>query len=53
MIDQPDPAAPAAPEEDALVDTSPAAPDRTAVTYGILLTVLAALAAYFVARAIR
>jgi hypothetical protein len=33
--------------EPELVDTTPAAPDRTAITYGILFVVLAALLAYF------
>ncbi len=51
MTDTPAPEAPA-PEAD-VIDTSPAAPERTAVTYGILLIVLAALLAYFVLHAVR
>ena len=33
-----------------VVDTSPAAPERTAVTYGILFLVLAALLFFFARR---
>ena len=51
MTDTPVPATPA-PESD-VIDTSPAAPERTAVTYGILLIVLAALLAYFMLHAVR
>jgi hypothetical protein len=36
-----------------VIDTSPAAPERTAVTYGILLIVLAALLVYFMLHAVR
>ncbi len=46
----PDPEAPPPPE---LVDTTPATPERTGVTYGILFFVLAALLAYFVLRLFR
>ncbi|MFI5230852.1 MAG: hypothetical protein ACHQWU_17425 [Gemmatimonadales bacterium] len=51
MTDTPAPETPAA--ENPVVDTSPAAPERTAVTYGILLMVLAALVVYFVLHAVR
>jgi hypothetical protein len=51
MTDTPAPAAPA--PEDEVIDTSPAAPERTAVTYGILLIVLAALLVYFILHAVR
>ena len=59
MPDTPDPAAPpeppalpAAPAVEPLVDTTPATPERTGVTYGILFVVLAALTAFFVVRAL-
>ena len=51
MTDTPAPDAPA--PEGAVIDTSPAAPERTAVTYGILLIVLAALLVYFLLHAVR
>ena len=46
MTDSPNPESPI-PNPEPLVDTAPATPERTAVTYGILFVVLAALAAYF------
>jgi hypothetical protein len=49
MTDTPNETPP--PAEPELVDTTPAAPERTAVTYGILL--LAALVAYFIVHAVR
>ena len=51
MTDTPNETPP--PTEPGLVDTTPAAPERTAVTYGILFLVLAALAAYFIVHAVR
>jgi len=49
MTDSPSPEPPASITEP-VVDTSPAAPERTAVTYGILFLVLAALLAFFAFR---
>ena len=49
MTDTPNSEPPASIAEP-VVDTSPAAPERTAVTWGILLLVLAALIAFFVQR---
>ena len=49
MTDTPSPEA-SAPIADPVVDTSPAAPERTAVTYGILLLVLSALLSFFAFR---
>jgi hypothetical protein len=46
---QPPPADDGQPEP--LVDTTPADPQRTGVTYGILFVVLALLVAYFVVHA--
>jgi hypothetical protein len=51
MTDTPNETPP--PAEAELVDTTPAAPERAAVTYGILFLVLAALAAYFLVHALR
>jgi hypothetical protein len=51
MTDTPAPETPA--HERDVVDTSPAPAERTAVTYGILLIVLAALVAYFIVHAVR
>lgn len=51
MTDTPMTEAPA--PEGEVIDTSPAAPERTAVTYGILLIVLAALLVYFMLHAVR
>jgi hypothetical protein len=54
MTDAPNDAAPPpAADAEQPVDTSPAPPERTAVTYGILIAVLAALGAYFLLHYLR